>query len=99
MLGKWINLLHERMDLHGCQRPYLPRFGHGCCEANVMFDHVCKESIEGKILNLIIVYISCKKTRKGTFAETLLWQGYTLTPHLFHVHTQSNTSFMNSFPH
>ena len=38
---------------------------------------VCKESIAGKILNLLILYISCK-TCKWTFAETLLWQRYTL---------------------
>ena len=55
---------------------------------------VCKESIAGKILNLLILYISCKNTCKWTFAETLLWQRYTFTPYLFHVQTQSNISFL-----
>ena len=60
---------------------------------------VCKESIAGKILNLLILYISCKNTCKWTFAETLLWQRYTFTPYLFHVQTPSNISFLNSFAH
>lgn len=41
---------------------------------------VCKESIAGKILNLLILYISCKNTCKWTFAETLLCKDTRLRP-------------------